>query len=104
MGRQPLKGDVPHKPKIENPQPESIKDFVEKTFEETDEKIEGGQNPIIDQEQILQKEHEAAKDKTLGVTAVKNLAVSAGKGIASVGKDVADAVQELPPPPPHMIP
>ena len=104
MVQQHLKEDVPDKPKIENPQQESIKDFVEKTFKKTDKKIEEGKKSISDQEKILQKKHEIAQDKTLLGTATQNLVTSTGKGLLSVGKDVNEAIKKLPPEPPLFFP
>ncbi len=104
MAQQHLKEDVSDKPKVENPQQESIKDFVEKKFKETDKKIGEGRKSISGQEKILQKEHEAAQDKTLLGTAAKNLATSTGKGLLSVGKDVNEAIKKLPPEPPIIFP
>jgi hypothetical protein len=104
MVQEHLKEDVPDKPKIENPQQESIKDFVEKKFKETDKKINRGKKLVTDQEKPLQDEHKAAKDKTLLGTATKNLATTAGEGLLSVGKDINEAVKKLPPEPPIIFP
>lgn len=104
MVQQHLKKDASDKPKIENPQQESIKDFVEKKFEETDKKINKGKKLITNQEKPLQDEYKEANDKTLLGTAAKNLATSTGKGLLSVGKDVNEAIKKLPPEPPIIFP
>ena len=99
-----LNEEVPDKPKIENPQQESIKDFVEKKFKETADAIDKKKKSMRDQERILQKEYKAAKGKTMLGTATKNLVTSTGKGLLSVGKDVNEAVKKLPPEPPLFFP
>lgn len=66
----------------------SVKGFVTKQLKETGNKIESGQKPITDQEQVLQNAEKVAQEKTLGVAATKNLLKSAGKGVVSVLEDL----------------
>ncbi|MBP9691881.1 MAG: conjugal transfer protein TraG N-terminal domain-containing protein, partial [Alphaproteobacteria bacterium] len=104
MVQQHFQEDIPDKTKVENPQQESIKDFVEKKFKKTDKKIGEGRKSISGQEKILQKEHAAVQDKTLLGTATKNLVTSTGEGLLSVGKDINEAIKNLPPEPPIIFP
>ena len=78
---------------------QSIKSFVEQQFADTNRKIEVGSEEIGKKEEPLQTAEKASQEKTLGVTAVKNLVVSAVEGVVTTGKDVAKAIEELPPPP-----
>jgi hypothetical protein len=76
---------------------QSIKSFVEQQFAETENKIKVGHEKIGKKEEPLQTAEKASQEKTLGVTAVKNLVVSGGEGVLSVGKDVLTAVEKHPP-------
>ena len=97
---------------VENPQKEegstgkaqSIKSFVEQQFADTNKKIKVGNEKIGKKEEPLQTAEKASQEKTLGVTAVKNLVVSAVEGVVTTGKDVAKAIEELPSPPPTYFP
>ncbi|MBL8676808.1 MAG: hypothetical protein JNJ47_05230, partial [Alphaproteobacteria bacterium] len=102
--QQHLKEDVPDKPKIETPQQESVRDFVEKKFEETNKKIAVGKKPIANQEEALQKEQKVVQDKTLLGTATKNLVMSAGEGLLSTAQDINEAIKKLPSEPPIIFP
>jgi len=100
------KTSLDHK-SAENPQKEegsigkaqSIKSFVEQQFADTVKKIEVGSEEIGKKEEPLQTAERTSQEKTLGVTAVKNLVVSAVEGVVTTGKDVAKAIEKLPPPP-----
>ena len=83
---------------------QSIKSFVEQQFADTNKKIEVGNEKIGKKEEPLQTAERTSQEKTLGVTAVKNLVVSAVEGVVTTGKDVAKAIEELPPPPPTYFP
>ena len=83
---------------------QSIKNFVEQQFADTNKKIEVGSEEIGKKEEPLQTAERTSQEKTLGVTAVKNLVVSAVEGVVTTGKDVAKVIAELPPPPPTYFP
>lgn len=83
---------------------ESVKEFVENQLQGFDQKIADMKKPITDQEEILQKEQQAAQEKTLLGATVKNLATSAGEGILSTAKDINEAIKKLPPEPPINFP
>ncbi|MBL8675881.1 MAG: conjugal transfer protein TraG N-terminal domain-containing protein, partial [Alphaproteobacteria bacterium] len=86
--------------KAESPQKEySIKAAILEQIKNTEDKVQKGSEEIGKQKQILQDAEKASQEKTLGGTALKNLAVSTGEGLLSASKDVADAVEKLPPPP-----
>ena len=57
-------------------------------LKEREDKIKTGLETIKQQEKVLKEAEKASKEKTLGVTAVKNLAKSAGRGAASVLEDM----------------
>ncbi|MBY0501694.1 MAG: conjugal transfer protein TraG N-terminal domain-containing protein [Alphaproteobacteria bacterium] len=89
----------------ENAQKESsVKNAVLEQIKDTGDKINKGSDDIAQQKQILQDAEKTSQEKTLGGTALKNLAVSTGEGLSSISKDVADAVEKLPPPPPIIFP
>lgn len=89
----------------DNPQKEgSVKNDVLQQIKDTEEKIGKGNKGIGEQEKILQDAEKASQDKTLLGTAGKNLFESGGKGLLSVGKDVVEAIEKLPPPPPTYFP
>ena len=83
---------------------QSIESFVKQQFAETDKKIKVGSEEISKKEGHLQTAERTSQEKTLGVTAVKNLVGSAVDGVVTTGKDVAKAIEELPPPPPTYFP
>ncbi|MBP9691734.1 MAG: conjugal transfer protein TraG N-terminal domain-containing protein [Alphaproteobacteria bacterium] len=83
---------------------QSVKDFVEQQFKNTDNKIEAGKKPITDQGNILQDAAKESKDKTLMVTAGKNAFNSTVEGVSSAVKDIGKAIEKLPPPPPIIFP
>lgn len=77
---------------------DSITKAVLDKIKDTEDKIDKGSGDIYQQKQVLQDAEKASQEKTLGGTALKNLAVSAVEGVASVGKDIADAaIRKLPP-------
>lgn len=83
---------------------QSIKSFVEQQFVDTSKKIEVGSKEIGKKEEHLQTAERSSQEKTLGVTTVKNLVGSAVDGVVTTGKDVAKAIEELPPPPSTYFP
>ncbi|MBY0500445.1 MAG: conjugal transfer protein TraG N-terminal domain-containing protein [Alphaproteobacteria bacterium] len=89
----------------ESPQKDnSIKAVVLEQIKNTEDKVQKGSEEVGKQKQILQDVEKASQEKTLGGTALKNLAVSTGKGLLSTGKDVAKAIEKLPPDYPIIIP
>jgi len=90
---------------ITNPQESSsVKEAVLAQIKDTGDKIEMGSKRIGKQEKLLQDAEKASQEKTLGGTALKNLAVSTGEGLYSVGKDVVKAIEDLPSEPLMNIP
>ncbi len=83
---------------------QSVREFVEKQFADTGDKIKVGSEEIGKKEATLQTAERTSQEKTLGVTALKNLGSSAVEGVVSTGKDVAKAIEELPPIPPPYFP
>ncbi|WP_291398190.1 hypothetical protein, partial [Acinetobacter sp.] len=89
----------------ESPQKEySIKVAVLEQIKNTEGNIQKGSEEVGKQKQILQDAEKASQEKTLGGTALKNLAVSTGEGLLGASKDAADAVEKLPPDYPLIIP
>ena len=82
----------------------SIKAAVLEQIKNTGGKIQKGSEEVGKQKQILQDAEKASEEKTLGGTALKNLAVSTGEGLLSTGKDVVKAIEKLPPDYPLIIP
>lgn len=76
---------------------DSVKKAVLDQIKDTDNKINKGSSDIAQEKQILQDAEKASQKKTLLVTAGKNLFNSTVDGFSSVGKDITDAVQKLPP-------
>ncbi|EKE08839.1 MAG: mating contact stabilization protein TraG [uncultured bacterium] len=76
----------------------TLKDGVLEQIGQTEGTINAGRRQMANQEKFLQDAEKASQEKTLGVTAGKNLAVSAVEGLSSVGKDIADSLDNLPPP------
>lgn len=75
----------------------SVKKAVLDQIEDTGSKIDKGSGEIAQQKQTLQDAEKASQEKTLLVTAGKNLFNSTVDGFSSVGKDVAEAIEKLPP-------
>ena len=91
--------------KAESPQKDnSMKAAVLEQIKNTEGNIQKGSEEVGKQKQILQNTEKASQEKTLGGTALKNLAVSTGEGLLSTGKAVADAAEKLPPDYPIIIP
>lgn len=76
---------------------DSVKKAVLDQIKDTDNKIDKGSGDISKQKQILQDAEKASQEKTLLATVGKNLFNSTVDGFSSVGKDIIDAVQKLPP-------
>ncbi len=98
-----------HQKKAESPQKAeksdpSAKEFFSQQLQDIENKIEVGQKPITDQEQVLQKAERDSQTKTLGGTAMKNLVKSGGKGLLSTANDIHEAIKKLPPEPPIILP
>lgn len=83
---------------------QSVKGFFNKQLQDVEKKIDIGQKPITDQEQVLQQAERDSQEKTLGGTAMKNLVKSGGKGILSTANDINEAIKKLPPEPPIVVP
>ncbi|MBX9621601.1 MAG: conjugal transfer protein TraG N-terminal domain-containing protein [Alphaproteobacteria bacterium] len=84
--------------KKENAQKDdSVKKAVLDQIKDSDDKIDKGSGEIAQEKQILQDAEKASQEKTLLATAGKNLFNSTVDGFSSVGKDITDAVQKLPP-------
>jgi conjugal transfer mating pair stabilization protein TraG len=76
---------------------DSVKKAVLDQIKDTGAKIDKGSGDIAQEKQILQDAEKASQEKTLLVTAGKDLFNSMVDGFSSVGKDITDAVQKLPP-------